>query len=68
MSTNKNAKSGSAKPGAEVVKQEDVIVAVLLADSFSIRFAPITDSKPNVIKICIFVSKLIVIFAFQQLF
>lgn len=47
MSSNKNSKTG-AKSGSEVVKQEDVIVAVLIADSFSIRFAPVTDSKPKV--------------------
>lgn len=47
MSSNKNSKTG-AKSGSEVVKQEDVIVAVLIADSFSIRFAPVTDCKPKV--------------------
>lgn len=44
----KAVKSGTAKPGSEVVKQEDVIVAILIADSFSIRFAPVTDLKPKV--------------------
>ncbi|KAI9558918.1 hypothetical protein GHT06_015707 [Daphnia sinensis] len=43
----KAVKSGTAKPGSEVVKQEDVIVAILIADSFSIRFAPVTDLKPK---------------------
>ena len=33
----------------EVVKQEDIVVAVLIADSFSIRFAPITHDKPKVV-------------------
>lgn len=49
MSTNKKSKTGAAKSGSEVVKQEDVIVAVLVADSFSIRFAPVTESKPKVL-------------------
>jgi hypothetical protein len=37
-----------SKSGSEVLKQEDVVLAVLIADSFSIRFAPVTDSKPKV--------------------
>ncbi len=54
MSSNKAAKSGSTKPGAEVVKQEDVTIAVLIADSFSTRFAPVTESKPKVrhVQVC----------------
>ena len=48
MSSNKTLKSGSSKPGTEVVKQEDVTIAVLVADSFSTRFAPVTASKPKV--------------------
>ena len=31
-----------------MVKQEDVDVAVLIADSLSVRFAPLTESKPKV--------------------
>lgn len=45
---NKATKPGTAKPGSEVVKQEDVTIAILIADSFSIRFAPVTDLKPKV--------------------
>ena len=30
------------------VKQEDVIQAVIIADSFNSRFAPITHRKPRV--------------------
>lgn len=37
-----------SKSGSEIVKQEDVTLAVLIADSFSIRFAPVTESKPKV--------------------
>lgn len=49
-----SAKSGASKAGLEMVKQEDVIVAVLIADSFSVRFAPITESKPKVMNmLCI---------------
>lgn len=36
----------------EVVKQEEVAVAVLIADSFSVRFDPITNTRPKVM-LCI---------------
>ena len=32
----------------EDLKQEDVLQAVLIADSFNTRFAPITNTKPRV--------------------
>ena len=32
----------------EDFKQEDVLQAVVIADSFNIRFAPITKDKPRV--------------------
>ena len=30
------------------IKQEDVLQAVVIADTFNVRFAPITDKKPRV--------------------
>ena len=45
---------GSTKPkagGIEMIKQEETVVAVLIADSFSVRFAPITESKPKARKV-----------------
>ena len=39
-------KKGSALDST--VKQEDVIQAVIIADSFNSRFAPITHRKPRV--------------------
>ena len=39
-------KKGSAVDST--VKQEDVIQAVIIADSFNSRFAPITHRKPRV--------------------
>lgn len=48
MSATKSAIKSSKSSGADVVKQEDVVVAVLIADSFSVRFAPLTESKPKV--------------------
>lgn len=50
----KNKTSGSD------LKQEDVLQAVVLADSFDFRFSPITRSAPRVLKtsilffLCIF--------------
>lgn len=38
----------NTKGGGEVVKQEDVTVAVLIADSFNVRFAPLTEKRPKV--------------------
>ena len=41
----------TAKKGSSVdsrVKQEDMIQAVIIADSFNSRFAPITHRKPRV--------------------
>ncbi len=32
----------------EEFKQEDIIQAVVIADSFNVRFAPITHNKPRV--------------------
>ena len=34
--------------GDDQFKQEDVLQAVVIADSFNVRFAPITDNKPKV--------------------
>lgn len=48
MSSNKTNKPASTKSN-EVVKQEDVVVAVLVADSFNVRFAPVTETTPKVI-------------------
>ena len=48
MSATKSANKSSKSSGADMVKQ-DVVVAVLIADSFSVRFAPLTESKPKVI-------------------
>lgn len=42
------ASAKSAKKSDVDVKQEDVIIAVLIADSFSTRFSPITIDKPKV--------------------
>ena len=42
-------KKPTGKSNQEVVQQEDVIQAIVIADSFSVRFAPITESKPKVI-------------------
>jgi len=44
MGSIKNTKS---KKSDVDVKQEDVIIAVLIADSFSMRFAPLTLDKPK---------------------
>lgn len=41
----KNKSSGSD------LKQEDVLQAVVLADSFDFRFSPITRSAPRVLKL-----------------
>ncbi len=38
----------TAGKSGQDVKQEDVIQAVVIADSFSTRFAPITETKPKV--------------------
>ena len=35
------------KPGCKEIQQEDVIQAIVIADSFSVRFAPVTDTKPK---------------------
>ena len=40
----------TAKKKREDFKQEDVLQAVVIADSFNIRFAPITKDKPRVSK------------------
>jgi hypothetical protein len=49
------ASKSKGKQRGEVLKQEDVIQAVVIADSFNIRFAPITKKKPKVKFTCIFV-------------
>ena len=36
------------KHGREEFKQEDILQAVVIADSFNVRFAPLTTSKPRV--------------------
>ena len=40
--------SKSKKKGGEVFKQEDIIQAVVIADSFNVRFSPVTHAKPRV--------------------
>ncbi len=45
MSTKKKRGGGGA---GEDFKQEDVLQAVVIADSFNVRFAPITNDKPRV--------------------
>ena len=41
--------SGKDEKKSDVdVKQEDVMIAVLIADSFSMRFVPITIDRPKV--------------------
>lgn len=47
MASAKNTKKSDVD-----VKQEDIIIAVLIADSFSTRFAPITVDKPKVYIYC----------------
>jgi hypothetical protein len=37
-----------AKGRGTDLKQEDVLQAVVIADSFNVRFAPITQKKPRV--------------------
>ena len=56
MSATKSANKSAKASGADMVKQEDVVVAVLIADSFSVRFAPLTESKPKVIVFIINIS------------
>lgn len=40
--------SSKKKGPREDFKQEDVLQAVVIADSFNVRFAPITQDKPRV--------------------
>lgn len=46
--TNMASKSRGKQRG-EDIQQEDVFQAVVIADSFNVRFAPITNEKPKVI-------------------
>lgn len=49
-SQQKNMASKSrGKQRGEDIQQEDVFQAVVIADSFNVRFAPITNEKPKVI-------------------
>jgi len=57
MSAIKSANKSAKASGADMVKQEDVVVAVLIADSFSVRFAPLTESKPKVFVFIINISR-----------
>jgi len=45
MSATMSKKKSSKR---EEFKQEEVLQAVVLADSFNIRFAPLTHSRPRV--------------------
>ncbi|ESP01810.1 hypothetical protein LOTGIDRAFT_225095, partial [Lottia gigantea] len=45
MAPNKNKSSGRAS--GEDLKQEDVLQAVVIADSFNVRFGPLTLKKPR---------------------
>ena len=49
MSATKSTIKSSKTSRADILKQENTVVAVLIADSFSVRFAPLTESKPKVI-------------------
>ena len=44
----RQANMSSKNKKREDFKQEDVLQAVVIADSFNIRFAPITKDKPRV--------------------
>lgn len=48
------ASKSKGKQRGEVLKQEDVIQAIVIADSFNIRFAPVTKKKPKVKFTCLF--------------
>ncbi|CAM9751250.1 translation initiation factor eIF2B subunit epsilon [Lampetra fluviatilis] len=43
----KSGKQGGGRPGREELRQEDVLQAVLLADSFDQRFGPVTRDAPR---------------------
>ena len=45
---NNMASKGKGKQRGEDIQQEDVFQAVVIADSFNVRFAPITNEKPKV--------------------
>lgn len=45
----KMASKSKGKQRGEDIEQEDVFQAVVIADSFNVRFAPITNEKPKVI-------------------
>jgi translation initiation factor eIF-2B subunit epsilon len=53
-SKKKDSKSG--QPSASWEKPDDVLQAVVLADSFNYRFLPITLEKPRV---CLWVNRLL---------
>lgn len=40
---------GKKKGGRQVYEKEDVLQAVILADSFNTRFAPLTANRPRVL-------------------
>lgn len=40
--------SGKGKQRGADIKQEDILQAVVIADTFNVRFAPITEKKPRV--------------------
>ncbi|XP_071964389.1 translation initiation factor eIF2B subunit epsilon-like [Antedon mediterranea] len=44
-----SAKKKGSKPADPLLKQEDVLQAVVIADSFNVRFAPITKEIPRVL-------------------
>ena len=46
-----NTKRNKGK-GDSILQQEDVLQAVVLADSFNVRFAPITLERPRVRSKC----------------
>lgn len=45
---NNMASKSKGKQRGEDIQQEDVFQAVVIADSFNVRFAPITNEKPKV--------------------
>ena len=45
----KKEKSASTSSNADFLKTEDVLQAVLLADSFQVKFRPLTQQKPKVL-------------------
>lgn len=44
----KEGKTSQGKGSAEDIKQEDLLTAVLIADSFCNRFKPLDEARPKV--------------------